>query len=38
MEVWINEHAQRIRGLTKQYEKLTKLKKEYVESIEIEKY
>ena len=38
MEIWTNEYTQKIHGLTEQYEKLTILKREYVESVEIEKY
>ncbi len=38
MEIWTNEHTQKMHGLTEQYQKLTILKQEYVESVEIEKY
>lgn len=38
MEIWTSEQAQKIHGFTKQYEKLTILKQEYVKSVEIEKY
>lgn len=38
MEIWKNEHAQKIHASTEQYQKLTILKQEYVESVEIVKY
>ncbi len=38
MEIWTNEQAQKVHGFTEQYRKLTILKQEYVESVEIEKY
>ncbi len=38
MELWINEQAQKLHGLTEQYKKLTILKQEYVESVELQKY
>jgi len=38
MEIWTNEHTQKKHGFTEQYQKLTVLKQEYVESVEIEKY
>lgn len=38
MEIWTSENTQKIHGLTEQYQKLTKLKQEYVKSVEIEKY
>ncbi|WP_094605950.1 hypothetical protein SPSIL_055630 [Sporomusa silvacetica DSM 10669] len=38
MEIWTNEQAQKMHGFTEQYQKLTILKQEYVESVEIEKY
>jgi quinol monooxygenase YgiN len=38
MEIWTNEHTQKKHGFTEQYEKLTLLKQEYVESVEIQKY
>lgn len=38
MEIWTNEHTQKMHGLTEQYQKLTILKQEYVEAVEIEKY
>lgn len=38
IEFWTNEAAQKMHGHTEQCQKLTKLKKEYVESVEIEKY
>lgn len=37
-EIWTNEQTQKMHGFTKQYRKLTILKQEYVESVEIEKY
>lgn len=38
LELWIDEHAQKLHGQTEQYEKLTILKKLYVESVQIEKF
>jgi Uncharacterized conserved protein len=38
MEIWTNEQTQKMHGFTEQYQKLTILKQEYVESVEIEKY
>jgi quinol monooxygenase YgiN len=38
MEIWTNEQTQKMHGFTEQYQKLTLLKQEYVESVEIEKY
>ena len=38
MEIWTNEEMQKRHGFTEQYKKLTALKREYVESVEIEKY
>lgn len=38
LELWTNEQAQKQHGTTEHYQKLTILKQEYVESVEIEKY
>ncbi|EKQ58070.1 MAG: hypothetical protein A370_00260 [Clostridium sp. Maddingley MBC34-26] len=38
MEIWTNEQTQKSHGFTEQYKKLTALKQEYVEAVEIEKY
>lgn len=38
MEIWTNEQTQKMHGFTEQYQKLTILKQQYVESVEIEKY
>lgn len=38
IEIWTGEQAQKMHGHTEQYQKLTKLKEEYVEAVEIEKY
>ena len=38
MELWISEQAQKMHALTEHYKKLTILKQEYVESVEIQKY
>lgn len=37
-EIWTDEQAQILHGYTEQYQKLTKLKQEYVDSVEIDKY
>lgn len=38
MEIWTNESTQKLHGRTEHYSKLTALKQEYVEAVEIEKY
>lgn len=38
MEIWTNEQTQKMHGFTEQYRKLTILKQEYVEAVEIQKY
>ncbi|SHO47677.1 putative quinol monooxygenase [Anaerocolumna xylanovorans] len=38
MEIWTNEQTQKLHGLTEHYQKLTALKQEYVETVEIQKY
>jgi quinol monooxygenase YgiN len=38
MQIWTNEHTQKMHGVSEQYKKLTTLKEKYVESVEIEKY
>jgi quinol monooxygenase YgiN len=37
-EIWTDEQAQKKHGSSEQYQRLTRLKQAYVESVEIEKY
>ena len=38
MEMWTNEHTQKLHGFTEHYKRLTILKQEYVETVELKKY
>lgn len=38
MEIWMNEQAQKMHGSTEHYKRLTILKQEFVEDVEIKKY
>lgn len=38
MEIWTNEQSQKLHGLTDHYQRLSKLKLDYVEAVEIKKY
>lgn len=38
LEIWTDEQAQKLHGVSEQYQRLTKLKQKYVDSVKIEKY